>query len=104
MELQLFASPEYLARRGVPGAPNALEGHACVVMRGREKLKLESAGETAPVTMKGRFVVDEMTFLRKAVRAGAGIGCLPAFLGKEDVRDGSMVRVLPRWTVDSGFL
>ena len=104
VELQLFASPEYLARRGAPGSPAALEGHAFVVLRGRERLKLQSAGENVAVTLKGRLVADEMTFLRKAVRAGAGIGCLPSYLGLEDVRAGAMLRVLPRWTVDSGFL
>jgi DNA-binding transcriptional LysR family regulator len=37
-----------------------------------------------------------------ALRLGMGVGPLPAFLAKQDVLAGRLVRVLPRWTALTG--
>lgn len=102
--LQLFAAPEYLARRGTPRAPQELAGHRWVTYRGAATLRLHGPGEVASVQARGAITCDEMAFAREAVREGGGIGCLPTFLVEADVLAGKLVRVLPRWAVPSGTL
>jgi DNA-binding transcriptional LysR family regulator len=43
-----------------------------------------------------------MTLVLSAVLHGAGLGVLPIFLADDDVRQGRLVRVLPRWTIGGG--
>ncbi len=100
----LFASPTYLARRGSPRTAADLDGHDFVVYRGNTRVRLESAGEHVNVTMRGRIVCDDMLFVREAARAGAGIAWLPTFLPQAELASGQLVRVLPRWETDGGWL
>jgi len=101
-EAQLFAAPSYIARRGTPSTPEELVHHDCVPFRpvnGRSEWALRSEdGEEARVTVTGRIAGSDFAFLRSAVRAGAGIGLLPSFVGARDVAEGSLVRVLPAWS------
>lgn len=100
--LQLFASPQYLARRGTPRSLRELDGHDWILFRGMSKLRLESGSEVASFKPVGRLECDDMSFARAAARAGSGIGILPTFLAEADVAAGQLVRVLPRWNIRSG--
>lgn len=93
IDVQLFASPTYLARRGTPRAPEDLAQHDFVAFRGLEFLRGLGLSEK-----NARVLGDDMLFLRETVKAGAGIGMLPAFLAQADVTSGQLVRVLPRYT------
>jgi DNA-binding transcriptional LysR family regulator len=96
IEVQLFASPAYLARRGTPRAPEDLAQHDLVLFRG---LKLFS--ELGLSEKNARVLGDDMLFLREAAKAGSGITLLPTFLAQADVTSGQLVRVLPRFTQPS---
>jgi DNA-binding transcriptional LysR family regulator len=102
--MQIFAAPSYLARRGTPRSPADLVDHEWAIYPGFRVLHLESAGVKVSVEPRGRIVSDEMTFLRAAIGAGAGLALLPTFLAEADVTSGALVRVLPRWTMPSGDL
>jgi DNA-binding transcriptional LysR family regulator len=104
ISLGLFASPTYLARRTSPRQPSELGRHEWVVFQGAGPLRLEGPDGVATVPVRGRMVCDDMSFVREAVRAGAGIGVLPRFLADSDVVSGHLVRVLPRWNTRSGYL
>jgi len=104
LSIQLFASPSYLARRGAPRSPADLASHDWLEIRKSGPLRLESGDAVETVVGKGRLVSDDMFFAREALRAGVGIGVLPAFLAEPDVVAGALVRVLPRWTVPTGAL
>jgi DNA-binding transcriptional LysR family regulator len=99
--IQLFASPGYLARRPAPRSPSELGGHALVLFRpkeGRATWTLAGpGGETTRVEVEGRLGGNEFAFIRAALRAGAGVGQLPHFVGAVDVAEGRLVRVLPEW-------
>ncbi len=99
--LQLFASPGYLARRPAPRTPTELTGHTMVIFRpkdGRAEWVLEGPGkEIAHVAAEGRIGGNEFAFIRAALRAGAGIGQLPQYVGSADVAEAKLVRVLPEW-------
>lgn len=99
--VQLFASPGYLARRPAPRTPAELAGHAMVLFRpkdGRSEWVLAGPGkEVVRVEAEGRIGGNEFAFIRSALRAGAGVGPLPNFSGAVDVDAGRLVRVLPEW-------
>jgi DNA-binding transcriptional LysR family regulator len=100
-ELQLFASPTYLARRGTPEKVEELAEHDCVLFRpidGKNEWSLTNAsGAEEKITVTGRIGGSDFPFLRAALRAHAGIGYLPSFVGARDVADGVLARVLPEW-------
>ncbi len=107
-EVRLYASPGYLARRGLPAAPEELVEHECVLFRpvdGRNEWSFTGPdGEERQVTVTGRIGGNDFSFLRAAVRAGAGIAMLPAFAGARDPDDESLVRVLQGWSRPSASL
>jgi DNA-binding transcriptional LysR family regulator len=105
IQVQLFASPLYLARRGTPRSEGELAGHDWVVFRtGPQRLQVAPPlGAPGPGT-KGRIVCDDLLFVRDALRAGAGLGALPAFVAAPEVEAGALVRVLPRWERQAGTL
>jgi DNA-binding transcriptional LysR family regulator len=82
--LGLYASAEYLKKRGRPKAIEDLTTHDCVLFRGRHGKalwRLEGPdGEPSSVEVRGPVNVDEMLFVRQAVGVGLGIGLLPTIV------------------------
>lgn len=56
----------------------------------------------AAMAGKPRIVTDDKLFARAVVRAGGGIGLLPAYLTSEHLADGSLVRVVPDFAEATG--
>ncbi|HEY6077501.1 MAG TPA: LysR family transcriptional regulator [Polyangiaceae bacterium] len=107
--LGLYASPDYLARRGRPAELADLAEHDCVLFRaqhGKALWQLENAeGEVSSVEVHGRITADEMLFVRQAVGAGLGIGLLPSLVvGACDRAKGEtpVERLLPAYRVGRG--
>jgi DNA-binding transcriptional LysR family regulator len=82
--LGLYASAEYLKKRGRPKTIEDLTSHDCVLFRGRHGKalwRLEGPdGEPSSVEVRGPVNVDEMLFVRQAVGVGLGIGLLPTIV------------------------
>jgi DNA-binding transcriptional LysR family regulator len=100
LELRLYASPQYIQRRGAPATWKDLAGHQCVVFRGKDLERtwaLLSASGEAGVAVRGRIGGDELLFVRSMIVAGAGIGLLPHINAAGDEANGRIVRVLPEW-------
>ncbi|MGK3995849.1 LysR family transcriptional regulator [Sorangium sp. So ce1024] len=98
IEDALYASPRYLERAGVPARLADLAAHRCVLFReprGRAAWTLQGPAGDETVEVQGSLTVDELSFARRAVLAGVGVGLLPAFLCARDVARGRLVRVLP---------
>jgi DNA-binding transcriptional LysR family regulator len=100
----LWASRDYVQRRGAPKKPADLERHECVLFpRLREKgLPLTDGKRRLEIAVQGRLVADDMASLRKLAVQGIGIATLPDFLAEDG--DGALVRVLPAWTWMTGAL
>lgn len=96
-DIELFAAPSYLARKGIPLAPQDLDGHEWVVYRRKTDLRLEHGRKSVVIETRGRVVCDDFTFLRAALVSGLGIGYLGAYQAETDVAAGRLVRVLPEW-------
>jgi DNA-binding transcriptional LysR family regulator len=97
----LYASPSYLARAGTPKSLEDLAAHTGVFFHGSGMMAgavLAGGGlalsEPGPKT---RWRCDDMFVVRGALRAGAGIGLLPAYVAEDDRTSGTLVRVLPHW-------
>jgi DNA-binding transcriptional LysR family regulator len=99
IELQMFASPAYVDRRGKPALLSSITDYDFVgVGSVHEALRL-------PVDQaKLRFEADEFLIVRDAVVRGAGLAVLPSYLVRSNLRDRSIVRVLPEWSVVAGSL
>jgi DNA-binding transcriptional LysR family regulator len=98
-ELGIFASPEYLERRGKPRTTADLLKHDCLCYGGRTgKLpwRLSGPKDDHTVAVSGSIVCDDMVFLRGAAIAGSGLALLPVEMTIGAVRAGTLVRVLPR--------
>ncbi len=102
IDLQLHASPAYLARRGTPREMGDLAAHDWVGYRGQDRLVLSGPAGEAVIEREARIAADDMSFLRAALRAGAGIGPVPLFLAEADVVSGALVPVLPEWVSHTG--
>jgi DNA-binding transcriptional LysR family regulator len=106
-EAQLFASPAYIARRGMPRTPADLADHACVLLRpedGREEWVLSGPDGEHRVVVTGRFGARDYSVIRSALCAGGGIGLMPVLGSPRDVVEGKLVRVLPEYARPSGTL
>jgi DNA-binding transcriptional LysR family regulator len=96
----VFASPRYLARRGTPAAVADLARHRCVLFRparGRATWALTGPEGEERVEVAGPLGADDLSFLRRALLAGVGLGLLPSFVCARDVERGRLARVLPAY-------
>ncbi|HEX4423016.1 MAG TPA: LysR family transcriptional regulator [Kofleriaceae bacterium] len=100
LEHHLYASPQYLQRRGAPATCEELTRHPCIVFRAKELARtwaLRGPGGAVSVAVRGRVGGDDWTFVRSMIVAGAGIGLLPHINASADEASGRIVRVLPEW-------
>jgi DNA-binding transcriptional LysR family regulator len=98
--LGLWASHEYVKERGKPRSVAELSKHDCVIfprVGPRSTWRLVGPEGEVEVDVGGRITVDELSFVREVVLAGAGIGLLPRFLADTAPRE--LVRILPRFVM-----
>jgi DNA-binding transcriptional LysR family regulator len=103
----LCASPDYLARRGVPEQPTDLVRHYCVIAgpsTGSAPWVLDGPHGQEAVTVAGRFAANEMQAVVAAAIAGYGIAQLPRAIAEASIKVGELRRVLDDYTTLSGGL
>ena len=96
----LCASPDYLARRGVPKEPEELSRHDCILysLSAQQKVwKLKSSRRDVTVEVTGRVITNHACMLVEAARQGLGILLIPGIFCDEYLRDGQLLRILPSW-------
>lgn len=98
----LWASPEYLARRGSPRQPKDLAAHPFLrfAQRSDGGIRLSDGAESARIAVGGRVQSDDFETLRELAALGDGIAFLPSFLCSAEEKQQRLVRVLPRWHGD----
>ncbi|MEM8984236.1 MAG: LysR substrate-binding domain-containing protein [Pseudomonadota bacterium] len=101
----LCASPRYLAKFGTPKDPTDLDSHQILTFMNGPARKLSSAtGERSctfpPPGAKSRVTCDDGAAMRAATIAGVGISMNSCWSVNPDIRDGSLLRVLPDYEVD----
>lgn len=103
--LVLVAAPTLFAARAAPATPAALADWPCLVdtnFRFGARWPLRGPDGRADVRVSGPVRVDSPLVLIALARAGHGIGLTPRMLVEDDLRDGTLVEVLPG-AVDVGW-
>lgn len=99
MDWGLAASPDYVARRGVPSRPEDLESHdSLTALRGARESTwtlVDSNGTEHVARVSARFESDSTEILAGALKAGLGIGIRPLREVLDAARRGLLVHVLP---------
>jgi DNA-binding transcriptional LysR family regulator len=97
----VVATPDYLARRGVPRAPADLLNHECI--RNRlpsgvvHRWVFERHGEVIRLDPPGRLTLSGRPAGLRAARAGIGLARVTERSAREDIAAGRLIRLLPEW-------
>ena len=88
----VVASPSYLASQGTPLTPGDLEAHPCLIYTGGSSSDwvFRSGKRTIAIRPKARLRSDSGDAIAQWVRAGLGIGVLPAFLITDAIEFGDL--------------
>lgn len=101
----LYASPRYLAARGVPRKVEDLARHDCIATRAADGVAawtLVSGRRKHKVTLDPRFHVNDSTLALRAAIAGVGIAMLPEVYCVKEVAARRLARVLDSHEGESG--
>lgn len=102
--LTVCASPDYVARRGMPLTPEDLRQHDCLSFAYpagddwqsvEKRWRLSGPDGEIMVDVSGPMLMNTSAGLHQAARTGMGIVMLPDALVEQDLRDGRLVTVMP---------
>ncbi|GGI20622.1 LysR family transcriptional regulator [Oxalicibacterium faecigallinarum] len=94
----LVASPDYLARRGMPQTPHDLLQHDVIFTTERihaTEWRFRHEGRERTVQLTPRLTVNEIDAALLAAKAGRGIARALSYQVAEDLEAGALVRLLP---------
>lgn len=97
----LFASPKYLAQAPDLKSPLDLKNHLYLrhTRTQTDRLQFTKDKERVSVDVNPRIVVDELSAVREFAVAGLGIGIIPNFIAREEIKCGALKILLPEWQV-----
>ncbi|NMG65599.1 LysR family transcriptional regulator [Azoarcus indigens] len=94
----VVASPDYLARRGVPVTPDELIRHTCLSLgQQRGWLFRTGDGDVVAVRVSGRLECNDGAVLHDAALAGEGLAWRSLWEVEADLRAGRLVSVLDQY-------
>ncbi|MQV21424.1 LysR family transcriptional regulator [Sinorhizobium meliloti] len=101
--LRAVASPEYLARRGIPNTPQDLVSHVCINTRqatwgGFYAWEFEKDGRELRVRVDGQLSFNSSISQIDAAVKGYGIAYIPEDLVEGHIRSGELQAVLDDWS------
>jgi DNA-binding transcriptional LysR family regulator len=94
---ELFASPEYLAQRGVPAKPEQLREHNCIVLKisaHSQRWPFRDRGEVKFIDVGNRISVDNGECALRLAVAHGGIVRLADLIVADAIREGKLTSVL----------
>tara|TARA_R110002072_G_scaffold4280_9_gene30266 strand:- start:1233 stop:2168 length:936 start_codon:yes stop_codon:yes gene_type:complete len=92
--LSLCVSPEYIKKHGLPTSIHDLENHTCISHPASPWI-FQSSNGRVEFQPKSRMIANDMEMIRKMVREGFGIGAVPQILISEDLKNKSLIKILP---------
>jgi len=107
----LVASPAYVHRHGVPGEPEDLADHHCLLFAIQRRDDAwfhrppdRADAEAFPVKIRGEVRADDSDVLLQAARDGLGIGLLPTWILADDLQSGRLEALMTdrRWSIAPG--
>lgn len=102
MRMIPFASPDYLARHGIPQSPQDLTAHNCINLRfvgsgGIYTWEFEKDARAFNIKVDGQLTFNRSTMVIRAALLGAGIGFVLEDAVAPYLSDGSLVPLLKDW-------
>lgn len=102
LRMAAFGAPSYFAARGIPQTPYDLSDHNCISLRlassgGLYAWEFERDGKELRVKAEGQLVFNDPDLIKAAALAGSGIAFMLEDHVKEQLSDGSLVRILEDW-------
>ncbi|MFH4619847.1 LysR family transcriptional regulator [Vibrio furnissii] len=94
---QLFASPKFIERHGMPSHPEQLIHFDCIAFPKNDKWTLNREQETHQVSVGGRFRVNNVGMMKRLATLDQGIILIPESSIKEELASGALVPILPDW-------
>ena len=97
---KLFASKQYLKKKGSPQQPAQLVDHECILfsLGGLQKCwELRRGRERCIVNVNGSVSANSVGLLAQAAKEHLGIAVLPDFLAQHPLFGDGLTRVLPEW-------
>lgn len=98
----LYASPDYLTRRGTPKHPSDLADHDCLSFRlsgDVAQWQFETETDALCIGINGPIRVNSLSFLLKMAVSGCGIVMMPNWMAGDAVQQGLLRPVLESFTV-----
>ena len=102
LSIQLYASPEFLREHGPIRSTQALKAHehaGRVAGIGPRQFVLSKGERREKFRATLPLVGNDIFFLRDVIAAGAGVGPLPTYIARAEVAAGSLVPVLPGYSI-----
>ncbi|ELY4522666.1 LysR family transcriptional regulator [Cronobacter turicensis] len=100
----LLASPAYLAQHPPLTHPAQLAEHRVIVHRAWAEWLLQRDRELYRCHLNQMHQTDNLLYARESALAGAGVTLLPAFLLDDTLKQGTLINILPEWTVTGNDL
>jgi len=105
VRVSAFASPAYLAARGVPHRPEDLRGHDCVNFRYQASGQIfrwlfKVGSRTIDLTPEAAIVVDASDAVVEVLAAGGGVGMAASWIAAPYVERGLLAPVLGEYAVE----
>lgn len=96
------ASPQYLARHGIPKQPSELEKHNCLVYAyqetGAREWAFKDGDNVYQVTVDGNLCINNSSVLRNVALLGQGLIYVPRVLVYEDLEQGRLIQLFKEET------
>ncbi|MET0363106.1 MAG: LysR family transcriptional regulator [Sphingobium sp.] len=92
----LCAAPDYLAERGEPGHPAALQGHRFLAAEGQSPWRLTGPDGEFSIDVESHVRTNSSEVVRELALAGVGIALRSLWDVSSDLAAGRLVRVLPQ--------
>lgn len=103
IQFVLVASPEYIRRHGKPATLEEVMQHQAILPSYTNQRTVEithtTSGEKSMLSLKPVMLTDNTLMVRELVKAGGGIGYQPLMVVQKDLEDGTLVRLLPEYTM-----
>jgi DNA-binding transcriptional LysR family regulator len=99
----ICASPDYLERYGHPNDPRALKDHACLSFQarsGRNTWKFSKGNCATDVRITAKIAINNGDALKALALDGIGIVMVADWMVSEELKDGSLVRLFPNYTIE----
>lgn len=98
---QLYASPSYLKRIGMPENPSILQHHQCISFPRTGQWALTNGQKQISVKINGRFSLNNIGMMKRLAVLGQGIILMPKSAVEDELRKNELVPILTQWSANA---